>query len=137
MPVYERPGKAAYVVATKQVTHGNPATESGFVGIAVKQHANPVYNGLADVQIIKVGEQFLIRTKGICQVDCRSGAPGIAIAALAKGAGVWINPADNTLKTTSNSGANLPYGRVIETPGDNRGVPQGFLRIDRDQKDTL
>lgn len=138
--MYERPGRAAYVTATKSTKHLDPATENGLVGAAAKQKTIPWTAGFAEHQTptIAVGEQFVIRTKGIHQFDIGAGAKGVLIAAAAKGTAIYIRPADNTLQLEPAAAVtDIPFGRVVEVVGDNRGVPANKIRIDLDQKDTI
>lgn len=135
---YERPGAGVYVVATKATPHNAPATENGLVGIAVKQKAIGWQAGFAEhaAPTIAIGEQFHIRTKGIKQV--KTTGYGAALSAGTKGQGVYIRPTDNTLRLSGATAAgDLPFGRIVEVIGDNRGVAAGNVRIDLDQKDTL
>lgn len=124
---YERPGKAYYATATKEVSHGEPCTEDGFVGVAVKQTAVPWTEGFADQTTIAVGEDFVIRTKGIVQVAL--------VAGVTKGDDVHITVADNTLTETSAAGT-LKFGRCVEIENQ-RGTPAGHMRIDLDAKDNF
>ena len=110
------------------------------MGVAVKQKAYSWKAGFAEYEaaIIAVGEGFHIRTKGIRQVNVGAGQPGANIAAGTKGQGVYIRPTDNSLRLSgATASGDLPYGRIVELVGDNRGVPSGSVRIDLDQKDTL
>jgi hypothetical protein len=133
----ERPGAGVYVVATKATKHNEPATENGFVGVAVKQRYRSPTLGIAGSQDIAVSEPFHIRTKGSRQVSTAAGSKGAAISGATIGAGIYIKTADNTLQLAGGAGL-LPYGRVTELPGvSNRGVPTSQVRIDLDQKDTL
>lgn len=135
---YERPGAGVYVIATKSTPHNAPATENGLVGIAVKQKALSWKAGYAEAiaPAVAIGEQFHIRTKGIRQV--LTSGYGAGIAAATKGAAVYIRPADNTLQIEPAAvPTDLPFGRVVELVGDNRGVDAGKVRIDLDQKDTV
>lgn len=138
MPV-ERPGRGFYVpAATKVHLHNEPCTENGRVGAAVKQRANPVTEGLATVQTIKVGEPFHIRTKGVKEFSTAAGSKGAALAGAVLGQGVYIRPADDTLRLQGATAVgDLPFGRVHELPGGNRGVSPNKIRIDLDEKDTL
>lgn len=137
---YERPGAGVYVTATKVTTHEDPSTENGLVGAAIKQKAQPWSAGLTGQQTIAIGEQFHLRTKGIKQFATASGTKGVGIAAGTQGAGVWIHPADNTLKLTgAKTTGDLPFGLIVEVVGmsPGRGVPANQIRVDLDQKDTL
>lgn len=133
--MYERPGRALYVTATKAVQHGAPATENGLTGIAVKRTARPWSDGY-DATLtpqIGIGEKFTLRPKGQCQV-----ASGGGLAGATKGASVWIHVADNTLHLDGSAATgDIAFGRVTELTTDGRGVPTGFLRIDQDLKDSI
>lgn len=139
--MYERPGAAFYVPsATKAVNAHEPATEHGVVGAAIKTTALPWTQGfdVATNTLIKVGEKFTIRTKGIHQFDTSVGKPSNGVAAGVLGEGVYIRPATNILVLESaNAAGDLPFGRIVEITGNNRGVPANKVRIDLDQKDTL
>lgn len=137
--MYERPGRAYYATATKAVFHNAPVTENGMVGAAFKQQAKGWASGLdANYARIEIGEKFQIRTKGIHEFSTASGAPGVLLAGAAKGTAVYIKPADNTLTIEPGAAStDIPFGRVVEIPGDNRGVATGKIRIDLDQKDTI
>lgn len=135
---YERPGAGVYVTATKITPHSAPATENGLVGIAVKQKTIPWTAAFSEhaAPSIAIGEKFHIRTKGARQV--LTTGYGAAISAATKGQGVYIRPADNSLRLEgATATGDLPFGRVIEVVADNRGVPAGRIRIDLDLKDTL
>ena len=135
----ERPGAGVYVTATKVHQHDEPATENGFVGVTVKQKYRSPTLGIAGSKTIAVGEPFHLRTKGSRQVSTLAGSKGAAIAGGTIGQGVYIRPADDTLRLAGATAAgDLPYGRITELPGvSNRGVPPDRIRIDLDQKDTL
>lgn len=128
MPIYERPGRAKYVAATKAVDHGKPTVEGNFAGTAVKQKPQPWSVGLTGQQTIAITERFVIRDKGICEVA------NTGIAAAVVGDPVYIVAATNALTTTA--AGNVKFGRVAELPGaQNRGVATGKVRIDLDQRD--
>jgi hypothetical protein len=135
----ERPGAGVYVVATKLHHHDEPATENGFVGIAVKQRYRSPTLGIAGSKDIPVTEPFHIRVKGSRQIDTTAGTKGAGCAGATIGQGVYIRPADDTLHLAGATAVgDLPFGRVTELPGvSNRGVPPNRIRIDLDQKDTL
>lgn len=129
---YARPGIISYHVATKQVTHGNPAVEDNMAGIAIKQQEQSWTLGIANRQNIAIGEAFAIIHKGVCQIAAS------LLAGATKGAAVYIVPTTNALTLTGpQSGTAIAFGRVASLAGDNRGTPTGFLRIDMDQRDTI
>lgn len=116
-----------YVTATKAVWHGYPATESNFVGVAVKQKAPSAGAGSGTPQHqIAVAEQFALITKGVVQVLNVSGA--------AVGDAIYIVVADNTL--TKTSGSNVKFGQVTALAGT-QGTPAGYMRVDLDAKDSF
>lgn len=137
--MYERPGRSFYTVATKAVMHLAPVTELGIVGAAIKNTAKKWSDGLdANYARIEVGEKINIRTKGIHEFSTAVGSPGVALAGAAKGTAVYIKPADNTLTIEPGAAVgDLPFGRIVEIPADNRGVAANKVRIDLDQKDTI
>lgn len=124
---YSRPGYMKYVTATKAVWHGDPATESKMVGVAVKQKAPSAgaASGTPQHQIA-IAEEFALISKGVVQVAALAGA--------AVGDPLYIVEADNTL--TETAGSNLKFGRVIEL-GGTRGTPTGKMRVDLDTKDSF
>lgn len=127
---YLRPGVISYHVATKQVVHGNPVVEDGVAGVAIKQQEQSWTLGTANRNVIGVGESFAIAHQGVAQVAAS------LLAGATKGQSVYINTTNNALSATG--GANLvPFGRVIELAGGNRGVPTGFLRIDMNARDGI
>lgn len=124
---YSRPGAIQLVTATKAVWHGDPATEDGFVGVAVKIKAPGAGAGSGTPQKqIAVDEDFNLIRKGEVQVDALAGAD--------VGDALYIVAADNTL--TETSGSNLKYGRVTATAGI-KGCPTGKMRVDLDAKDSF
>lgn len=130
---YSGPGVVSYHVATKQVTHGNPTIEDGVAGIAIKQVEQSWTLGIANRQIIAIGEQFAILHTGVAQVASS------LLASAAKGDAVYITPATNALtrNTAPASATNVAFGRVISIAGDNRGTPTGFIRIDMGARDNV
>jgi hypothetical protein len=130
---YLAPGVVSYHVATKQVTHGNPCIEDGVAGVAVKQQEQSWTLGIANRQVIAVGESFAIIHQGVVQI------PSSLLASAAKGDAVYITPATNALtrNTPPASATNVAYGRVVNVAGDNRGTPTGFIRIDLSARDNI
>lgn len=129
---YLRPGVIHYAVATKQVQHDYPCIEDGVAGVAIKQVEQSWQLGIANRNIVAVGESFAIAHTGVTQV------PSSLLATAAKGDPVYITPATNALtKTGPASATNVPFGRVIGIAGDNRGTPTGFIRIDMSARDNL
>jgi Uncharacterized conserved protein (DUF2190) len=128
-----RPGRAHYATATKEVAHGAPCVEDNFAGIAIKQIAAPGGTGLGDDLITKVqvGEQFIIEHKGLWTV------PNVdaAAATFAVGDDVWIDPDDNTT-TSAHAGNEAKFGRVEAIAGQ-RGTPTGKMRVDLDARDSF
>lgn len=124
---YSRPGAIQLVTATKAVWHGYPATESGFVGVAVKIKAPAAGAGVGTPQKqIAIGENFNLIKKGEVQVRF---VPGVA-----KGDALYIVPADNTL--TETAGGNLRFGVCSALAGE-KGCPSGYMRVDLDAKDMF
>lgn len=126
-----RPGNGVYVANNKDaeefpLSHGDVATEDGFVGVAVKQKARSFADGMAVQAVIDEDEEYFLITKGVVTVDTVSG--------LAVGDDVWIIAEEN--KLTETKGENLPFGRVTEIAGE-RGCPEGKVRIDLDAKDGI
>jgi hypothetical protein len=132
---YQRPGPSVYVTndTAGTIAHGSPVQEDDFVGIAVKQKAVGWAEGLAAQAVIQPGEDYLILHKGVVQVDTVSG--------FAKGDDVYIAAASVTDGVTtyalSETDGAQPFGKVIETVADGRGVPTGKVRIDLDAKDSV
>lgn len=115
------------VVATKAVWHGYPATESNFVGVAVKQKAPAAGAGSGTPQHqIAIGEAFALITKGVVQVKALAGA--------VVGDSIYIVAADNTL--TKTVGSNLKFG-LVTTLGGTKGTPTGMMRVDLDAKSSI
>lgn len=100
---YEGPGRRVAVTATKATTHGAPAVEINHGGIAAKSaQVAPMVPSVANATIaqqIAVGEQFVIMLDGIHEV-----ATTLLPAGFAVGTQLWINPADNTLKSATAAG---------------------------------
>lgn len=124
---YSRPGYMRYATATKAVWHGDPVTESGFVGVAVKQKTASAgaASGTPQHQIA-VGENFAIISKGVVQVA--------AVSAAAVGDPIYIVAATNAL--TKTSGGNVKFGMVTQLAGT-QGTPTGKMRVDLDAKDAF
>lgn len=135
-----------YTTATAAHRHGDPVTEDGVVGVAVKQRGVASDQGLGSVaagftsQIIGVGEKFAIISKGIVQfyntTNGRSGGPALAAV---KGSTVYMTIATGALTLTGPASATVArFGRVVEVPAqDGRSVPTGMIRVDLDKKDGL
>jgi hypothetical protein len=125
-----RPGQVHYVTAaTKAVSHGAPAIEDNFCGVAIKQQAAPAGTGLGATAItqVAVGEPFIIQHKGqVLVVNSRQEG-----GTFAKGAAVYIRTADNLL--TAVTTGNVRFGRV-EAIATERGIPAGQMRVDLDSK---
>ena len=124
-------GSLIYHTATKQVTHGAPSIEVGFAGVAIKQQEQSWTLGIANRNVIGIGERFAIQHVGTCKV-ASSLLPGAAI-----GDSVQIVPATNALtRNTGLSATSVAFGRVVGIPGDNRGTPTGFVVIDMGARDN-
>lgn len=129
---YLRPGVISYHVATKQVQHDYPCIEDGVAGVAIKQVEQSWQLGIANRNIVQIGESFAIAHQGETQV------PSSLLAGGVKGSPVYINTADNTLTITGPASATkIPFGRVTSVAGDRRGTPTGFVRIDMNGRDNI
>jgi hypothetical protein len=116
------------VTTTKDepLLHGGPATEKGFVGVAVKQKAAGWNTTTVEQNKIAKGEKYFLITKGIVQVP--------EVAGFAVGDPIYIIAAEN--KLTETVGSNLKFGRVVEIENE-RGTPANKVRIDLDAKDSF
>jgi hypothetical protein len=125
-----RPGRVKYATATKEVAHGAPCEEKGFVGMAIKQVAAPAGTGLGSTLItnVQVGELFVIVTKGEIVITNPSGT-------FHEGDTVYIKVADNALADAYTTGY-VKFGRVKEI-APTRGLATGKMRVDLDAKDSL
>lgn len=123
---YNRPGKATYVVNNSGgvLLHGQPVKEGNVVGVAVKQKATHWSDGLAVQAQIQIVEPYLVIRDGVVQVA--DGGAGFV-----DGDAVYITSANALTKT---SGGNTRFGRVVEVPGDGRGVPTGQVRVNLDER---
>lgn len=123
---YNRPDTGVYVKNTSGgiILHGAPAVIGNFVGIAVKQVPAHWSDGLTAQNQIQVNEPFYLIRNGIVQV--LDGGAGFVDGDLA-----YITAAGALTKTAT---ANTKFGRVIEVPGDSRGVPAGMVRINLDER---
>lgn len=128
MPYNAEPGEVAYVTFTKACTHGDLVTESGFVGVAVKQQT-PAADALRSTR-----NQIAVNEKGLLLISNVAEVPNTgALASPTKGQMVYIVTSSNALATTSNSGANLVVGKIASLPGE-RGTPSNRVRINLRQK---
>lgn len=107
-------------------THGQPVVEGKFVGVAVKQKSTGWSAGLSAQAQIANGEKYYLITKGEVTVN--------NVAGFAKGDAIYIT--SGNVLTETNTG-NTPFGRVVETTAENRGVPTGKVRIDLDIKTAV
>lgn len=99
----EGPGQRYVAVATKATTHAAPAVELKHAGIAAKSEqiaamAPNLANAALAVQI-PIGEHFVIMLSGVHTIES-SLLPGGAAA----GDQLWIDSADNTLKSAAGAG---------------------------------
>lgn len=130
---YNRPGESVYVTNASGGTylHGQPVREvrgSGVeVGIAIKQKPAHWSDGLAAQNQIQVNEPYLIVRRGIVQVA--DGGAGFV-----DGDPVYITSGNVLTKTV---GSNSKFGRVVEVPGDGRGVPAGSVRVNLDERNSF
>ena len=121
---YNRPGRGVYVTNTETsaaIDHGDAVKQGNFVGVAVKQQALDWGDGVADVRVIADDEDYFLITKGVVQV---------ALDSVDQGDSIYITSANALTKTV---GSNYPFGRVVEDE-NLRGVPDGYCRIDLDDK---
>lgn len=129
MPVLT-PGIISYHTATKQVTHGAPTVEDGVAGVAIKQQEQSWTLGIANRNVVQVGESFAIAHKGQTLVLAS------LIGTPAKGDPLYIKLTDNSFVKVVTAGY-VPFGRIITMAGDKRGTPTGYVVVDMDSRDTL
>lgn len=123
---YERPGNVVRATAGVDVRHGAPAADNGFVGRAIKTKIPPADGLRSERDLIKAGEDYNLRTKGVLEVD-NTTLPGIQ-----KGALVYIDPDDNVI-AAAQAGNNVVLGKVTHLPGE-QGTPSNRVRVDLDFK---
>ena len=127
---------------SRQVSHGELTVESGYVGIAVKQKGYTIETPRSEINIIKVGEQFYLITKGSAEVPAISGAT--------LGEEVSIKTSNGALKLGAPGGGEVKVGRVAALPGTYGSPPRpggmgsypaipagGLMRVDLDSKDSV
>lgn len=123
---YERPGAAVYVKNTTGaiILHGSPVAIENFVGIASKQVPPHWSDGLTAQNQIQVNEPFVLRRGGVRQVA--DGGAGFVDGdqVFITGTGPFALAKAGTVK----------FGRVVEVPGDGRGVPAGMVRVNLDER---
>lgn len=126
---YNRPGNGVYVKNTTGaiILHGAPALVGSFVGIAVKQVPAHWSDGLTAQNQIQTNEPFFLIRGGVVQVA--DGGAGFV-----DGDAVYITAAGVLTKTAT---GNTKFGRVVEVPGDTRGVPSGMVRVNLDERETF
>jgi hypothetical protein len=137
MAGYPRPGVMYYTTngTGGTIAHRAPciSDDGNVVGIAIKQKSVGWAEGLAAHSVIPDGEDFVMVTKGIVEVDTEAGFD--------KGNAIYIADASTTNGVTTfdltETGTDTPFGRVVEVVGDGRGVPTGKVRIDLDKKDSV
>ena len=125
---YERPGAAVYVKNTTGgiILHNAPVVLEGIPGIASKQVPAHWSDGLTAQNQIQINEPFVIRRGGVRQVA--DGGAGFVDGDL-----VYITSANVLTKTAT---SNTRFGKVVEVPGDGRGVPAGMVRVNLDERFT-
>jgi hypothetical protein len=135
---YNRPGPGVYVTnGGTALQHGTPQTNSGFVGVAVKQKVRAWSDAFSVQAQIDANEPYFLITKGVVQVG--NGDAGIAAAAV--GTPVYITTAVPGVLTTTTG--TPKFGRIVEQggaaggAGGPRGCPAGKVRIDLDTKDSF
>jgi hypothetical protein len=123
---YNRPGARVYTKngSAGIYLHGQPVKEGNFVGVAVKQVPAHWSDGLTAQNQIQVNEPYILIRSGIVQVA--DGGAGFV-----DGDAVYITTGNVLTKTV---GSNTKFGRVVEVPGDARGVPAGLVRINLDER---
>jgi len=124
---YWAKGRMHYVlngISSSTLKHLQPVKVDNKVGIAIKQKAPNVTEGITALTTIAKNEGFVMLVKGVTQV------PVGEIATPAKGDLVYITSENKLTKT---KGENSVFGEVVELAGE-RGTPTGYLRIDLDQK---
>jgi hypothetical protein len=91
-----KPGQRYEAVATKNTSHGKPATELGHAGIAAKSaQIAPMVPSVANAALavaIPIGEPFIVMLDGSHEVAV-SDLPGGAVA----GSKIYIRESDNAL----------------------------------------
>lgn len=123
---YERPGKAVRVTAGVDVRHGAAAADDGWVGRAIKT-AIPPQDGLrADRNLIKAGEGYNLRVRGVMEVD------NTTLAGAVKGDLVYITTATNAISNAAAAGK-VVLGKISHLPGE-QGTPTNRVRVDLEQK---
>jgi hypothetical protein len=127
--MYLRPGVVSYHTATKQVHHNAPTIEDSVAGVALKQQEQSWTLGIANRDVVQIGEEFAIVHKGQTLISTD-------IFDADKGDPIYIKTSDNTLYNAAGSGK-VPFGRCIAVAGDNRGTPTGYFVCDMDARDTL
>lgn len=100
---YEGPGERRSQIATKATSHGSPAEEKGFAGIAAKSaQAAPAAVSVANATAarqIAVGEEFVLMLHGVHEVAAAN-LPNGAI----EGDPLWIDRASNALVLDGQAG---------------------------------
>jgi hypothetical protein len=133
---YERPGHAVRVTASADVLHGQPASDDGHVGRAIKT-ATPASDApRATRGVIVAGEAYNIRPRGVMEVAIVSVAgSGVAawdITGVAKGQLVYVTDAGNALSLAAGAGKSV-LGKVTHLAGE-QGTPTNRVRVDLQQK---
>jgi hypothetical protein len=134
--VREAPG--VHVTASAKVKDGLPASDDGFVGIAVKQIPKSSDVARSTLDDIEISEKYYLLITGEADVinGSAQGGPGLT---LAKGTAVYINDATNALVLAAtaltagvlNAGFSK-YGKVAYLAPE-RGLPTGWVTINLDQ----
>jgi hypothetical protein len=133
---YQRPGQSVYVKNASDgiYLHGQPVCEargSNFeVGIAVKQVPAHWSDGLTAQNQIQIGEPYLILRNGVVMVEDTG-------QGFVDGDEVYISETTNALSKNDAGAGLLKFGKVVEVPGDGRGVPTGMVRVNLDERNSF
>lgn len=123
---YEREGDALFVTAGVDVRHGAPAADDGFVGRAIKTLTPPADGLRADRDLIKAGESYTMRPRGVMEV-LNTNLPGAV-----KGDLVYIATATNVISNAAGAGK-VVLGKITNLPGE-QGTPSNMVRVDLELK---
>ena len=107
------------------LTNGQPVINEKVAGVAIKQGAPSLAEGISTHYTIAKNEDFAILCKGVVQVDEVSGAE--------HGDPIYITSENKLTKT---EGENALFGVCVEIEGE-RGTPKDKMRVDLDKKDQV
>lgn len=117
----------AYVTASLALVDAAPASDDGFVGMAVKQQAPGADTPRANLANIALGEKYYLLTTGESDFKIPDGL------VVAKGTPLHIGDADNVLYLATAAGRSK-FGRVAAI-GPERGLPSGWMTVNHEFKD--